>query len=149
MLALLPLSAVTLGCHESLGPDDVAGAYVLELVGDAPLPAEVFRDGSGIVRVVADTLRLRENGRGTLVSVRVIDPTASAPTVPTPSRLETALTFRVVDERIEMAFVCPPNASCVAGPHLIARRRAQGLVVEAPSLADEPLSYRQLDPLHR
>ena len=149
MLAMLPLAALTLGCHETFGPDDVAGTYVLERVGGAQLPAEVFSDGTGSVRIAADTLRLQTNGRGSIVSERVIVPSGTAPASPTSSRLESALIFRVVDGRIEMDFVCPPNALCAAGPHLTGRRYAGGLLVEAPSLADAPLRYRQLDPLHR
>src|SRR5688572_16242687 len=105
MLALSILSTLTVGCRSSLGPDDLAGTYVLERVGDDPLPAEVFRDTHGIVSVVADTLRLRANGRGSFASVRIIDPVGvESPQIP--NRLDIALTFRIVGSRIEMEFVC-------------------------------------------
>jgi len=143
MLALSMFSTLTAGCRNSLGPDDIAGTYVLERVGDDPLPAEVFRDTHGVVSIVADTIRLSENGRGSLASVRVIDLIGvEAPQMP--SRLERALTFRVVGSRIEMVFVCPPNALCTAGPHLIASPHARGLVVESSLVADAPLHYRRV-----
>ena len=143
MLALSILSTLTVGCRSSLGPDDVAGTYVLERVGDDPLPAEVFRDTHGIVSIIADTMRLGTNGRGSFASVRIIDPVGiEAPQIP--NRLDIALTFRIVGSRIEMEFICAPNALCIAGPHLIARQNARGLVVEASLVADAPLHYRRL-----
>ena len=148
MLALSVFSTLALGCGNGLGPDDIAGTYVLERIGDHPLPAEVFRDAHGVVSVVADTLRLRPNGRGSFASVRVIDLIGvEAPQVP--SRMERGLTFRVVDSRIEMQFSCPPNALCIAGPHLIARQHVRGLIVDTSLVADAPLHYRRVpDFLH-
>lgn len=148
MLALSMFSTITVGCRESLSPAGIAGTYVLERVGDDPLPAEVFRDTHGIVSIVADTLRLRANGRGSFASVRIIDLVGvEAPRIP--NRLESSLTFRVVGSRIEMEFICGPNALCAPGPHLTARQYARGLVVEASLVADAPLHYRRLpDFLH-
>ena len=149
MLALSMFSTLALGCHNSLGPDDIAGTYVLERVGDDPLPAEVFRDAHGVVSILADTLRLGANGRGGYTSLRVIDLIGSeSPQMP--SRLEQALTFRIIGSRIEIQFACPPNALCLAGPHLIARQETRGLVVEESLVADTPLHYRRIpDFLHR
>jgi len=132
------------GCREGLAPGEVMGTYVLAQVGDDPLPAVVFRDGSGVVRIIADTLRLRDAGRGSFVSVRLIEQGSSAQLPVVPSRLESELTYRIVESRVEVTFACPPNALCAPGPHLIGQRVPRGMIVEQTLLADSKLTYRRV-----
>ena len=132
------------GCRETLSPRDVTGTYVLEQVGDDPLPAVVFRDGSGLVRIIADTLRLRMGGRGSFVSVRVIEHFSSSQLPLAASRLESELTYRIADARVEMTFTCPPNAMCAPGPHLVGERVPRGMIIEQTVLADSRLTYRRV-----
>jgi hypothetical protein len=130
ILALGTVAAVTLGCRDSLGPRDVAGTYVLERVGVEPVPAVIFRDGQGTVRVVADTLRLRVDGRGSFVFIHVIEPAIGGAAPEAPTRIEIDFTYDLVGSTIEISYDCPPMALCIAGPHAIARRFASGLVVQ-------------------
>jgi hypothetical protein len=130
------------GCRESvesLSPLDVVGTYVLERVGDAPVPAVIFADGRGTVRVIADTLVLGTDGRGRFVSVQTIE--AQGTTGPVaPTRTESDLFFGIAGSRIEIVFACPPGANCAPGPHRIARRRAPWLIVEN-TFSEEGLRY--------
>ena len=141
---ILAVVGAVAGCRESLSPTDVVGTYVLEQVGDDPLPAVVFRDGSGTVRIIADTLRLRADGNGSFVSVRVIELWSSSQLPVAATRLESELTYRIIDSRVEMTFICPPNAQCAAGPHLVGQRVPRGMIVEQTLLADSRLTYRRV-----
>lgn len=128
----MTLAAVALAaCRDALAPDAVAGRWALREVGGAPLPVVRFVANNATIRTLADTLRLGADGRGTHVEVQqttLADGTRQAPT-----RRETELWHRVAGERLEITHVCPPNANCVAGPHLIARRAGAELVVDAPA----------------
>ena len=139
MLAMLPSA-----CRDGLAPGDVAGAYVLDRVGGAPLPAEVYRDVRGVVQVLADTLRLDADGRGRFTSVRVIQVGGASPPPDVASVLESDLVFRIVGSRIDIDFICPDGAQCSAGPHLVAHRHDGGLLVGVSMVADAPLRYRRV-----
>lgn len=137
--ALSVLAVLAAGCRESLSPFAVAGTYVLERVGDAPVPTVIFTDSRGTVRVIADTLVLGADGRGRFISVQTIEPEgASGPGAP--MRVESDLRFDIVGSMVEITYVCPPSALCLAGPHLIARRRSLWLIVEE-TLASDALRY--------
>ena len=142
--AALGVLVVLGGCRDGVSPAEVTGTYVLEQVGDDPVPAMVFRDGSASVHIIADTLRLRASGRGSFVSVRVIEQPIGGPLPAAATRLQSELTWRISDSRVEMAFVCPANANCAPGPHLIGRRTTIGMVIEQTLLADADLIYRKL-----
>ncbi|HEX3159773.1 MAG TPA: hypothetical protein VHQ45_14735, partial [Gemmatimonadaceae bacterium] len=58
----LALLLPVLGCGDPLSPADVSGTYVLQRVADRPLPTELFRNADVVVRVFADTIRLRADG---------------------------------------------------------------------------------------
>ena len=143
ILALGTVAAVMLGCRDSLGPRDVAGTYVLERVAFEPVPAVIFRDAQGTVRVVADTLRLRLNGGGSFVFIHVIEPADGGAASQTPTRIEIDFTYDVVGSTIEISYYCPPNALCIAGPHAIARRSTSGLVVQETFGDDAVRIYRR------
>lgn len=132
--------AAALGCDSPLGPDDVSGTYTLERIAGDPLPAVTFENESVVVRVLADTLRLDGGGGGTAVSVRAIVVKSSG-VGHGPARVTSELRYRVVGGRVEVHYVCPPNALCAAGPHLIARRTADGLVVDQALEERAPQRY--------
>ena len=144
LLMLSIIASLGSGCRDGLGPGDVAGTYVLERVGGAPLPAEVFRDRHSVMQVVADTLRLRNDGMGRLTSVRVIRQLGSTPAPEIPTQLDSDLRFEVVGLRIDMHFACPIDAACMEGPHLVAHRSETGLIVGSSLVADAPLRYRRV-----
>ena len=113
-------------CTEPLAPGDVLGTYALQGVAGRLLPAVVDSSSDLIVRVFADTLHLSNDGHGTRVRIAEYQyPTGAFPT--DTLRWDSPLSFRVVLERIEIGFVCPWNADCVAPPHVIAWRTSGGL----------------------
>jgi len=144
LLAAIILSAPAAGCRDSLGPDDVAGTYVLHHVVNDPLPAVISRDSRATVHVIADTLRLEVNGKGTFASVHVTTEFVNPPVTRDPIRIETPVTFRVVGSRIEMTFVCPINANCTAGPHRVGRRHGDLLLVTETYADPAAYYYRRV-----
>jgi hypothetical protein len=143
-VALSMLSTLA-ACRGSLGPEQMAGTYVLERVGSDPMPAVILREEQALVRVIADTLRLDADGGGSFVSLQRIELANPDAAPRAASRIESALTVRVVDARIEMSFVCPINASCAAGPHLIGRVDRGGLRVEDMLVTGAPRYYRRIE----
>ena len=131
--------ALAVACGDPLSPRDVAGTYVLQQVAGESLPTLLYQN----VLVFADTLRFASSGRGTLVTVT--EPT-SGPLSAGPSRSEQPFAFRISRGRIELSFVfeCGPNANCVAPPHMILSRTADGLHAESV-LTRSPLTYRRVD----
>ena len=127
-----------LGCVEPLSPDNVKGLYVLQSVGANPLPALMPTTGNWQYRVVADTVVLRKDGSG--VHVRWSQSFQSGTAEPAPTRWEIGLGYRIAGSDIEITMICPPNALCTAGPHMIARRDGDGLRVEAEGTV---LQYRE------
>jgi hypothetical protein len=119
----------TLACHDSLAPRDVAGTYVLQSVAMEPLPAEIYRNDYVTVRVMADTLRLRPDGTGTMSGSHVAEPRQEGMAPAAPTWWSGQVRFRIVDDDVEVTMICPPNANCAPGPHLTARRLDSGLRV--------------------
>ena len=128
-LMTLFAAGLPLACGEPLRPGDVAGAYALQRVAGNSLPTIQYANGYVTVRVFAETLSFTPDGRGADITVRESETLAGGP-VTGPERNETVFGFRVVQGRIEIAFDCPPNADCVAPPHIVAQRLPNGLEVQ-------------------
>jgi hypothetical protein len=124
------LMFAALACQDSLAPTDVAGTYVLQSVATEPLPAEIYRNDYVTIRVIADTLRLRPDGTGTMSGVQVAEPRQEGMAPATPAWWTGQLRFRIVEGDVEVTMICPPDANCVPGPHLTARRLDSGLRVD-------------------
>lgn len=138
-------TAGVLSCGESLGPGSFAGVYVLRAIGSDPLPAVVSSNENVTIFVLADTLRLASNGAGLQVGLRRILPAAGEP-VDT-IRIEWPLYYEAAPPgRIEVTYVCPPNALCTAGPHLVGGLTADGLYLEGAVPDGPPLSYERVSP---
>ncbi len=142
-LIALAASGLATACEGPTRPLEVSGTYVLRQIAGEPLPAIIARDSGSALLLLADTLRLEAGGRG-LVARSTMLVSIHAP-ADGPFRAESPLVYRVSGSRIEITYVCPPNASCVAGPHLIARRTSLGLegfesVGEGRSVAYERIS---------
>lgn len=108
-VTLLLATLILLACGDPLAPEDVIGTYALGQSSDQVLMAW------GI-----DTIRLEARGVGTVWGWSDTGPV----------RWSDSIRFRVVDSRIEMEFICPPDALCVPPPHLVARRVPGGIRLE-------------------
>jgi len=140
-LRILPCVVLTFGCSEPVSPGDIAGTYVLQRVANDPLPAVLYTVNGMSVRVIAETLQFTPDLRGRLSTNREIE----SPGAPIePASWATAFTFRFISERIEVAFPCPPNADCLAPPHLVLRQTADGLLADFALGARTPLVYARL-----
>jgi hypothetical protein len=140
----LALLLPVLGCGDPLSPADVSGTYVLQRVADRPLPTELFRNADVVVRVFADTIRLRADGTASIASVTEVESIFDGSIFPSSPEEEGRFYFRVVGGRIEITYICPPNASCVDGPQLFARRDGDGLLVETWSSLVPPRFYTRV-----
>lgn len=126
------LLVAAVGCREPLAPQEVIGTYVLESISAQPVP--VFRGGHTIL---ADTLTLGENGRGTRLQVME----SHHPSANRVTRVASALAYRIVGNTVRIMMLCPPGAACLQREFLIARPFNDRLWVEN-TLEKEQLSYR-------
>jgi hypothetical protein len=134
---------LALGCGEPLSPNDVAGTYVLRRVAGDSLPAVLYTTETWRIRIFADTLHFTSDGRGTIVTVRELEPLTGGPS-PGPRRGQNGFGFRVIGNRIEVDFDCPPNANCTPPPDLVLRRTADGLRADVAQGARTPLMYARV-----
>ena len=139
VLVLLVLFGAT-SCADPLAPAQVAGTYALQSIAGEALPALLTDYPHYRLRIDDDELRLNADGTGRRITTGVgerLDVEAD----PEPVFWDTEVRFRIVDQRIEIEEVCPINATCLAPPHLIARRVPGGLRVENRYGDRNPLSY--------
>lgn len=137
--AALAAGLAPAACDDPVRPGDLAGVYVLQSVAGDALPTVAYTTPGFAARVLADTLRLAADGTGSEARRAVNDP--PAPDAGTPYATLSAFTYAVVGGRVEVTYVCPPNADCVAGPHLVARLEGGGLVVEQALAQRVPQVY--------
>lgn len=134
MLASVALLATMMlaGCSLT-GPDLRGNLYVLRSVNDQPLPTTAFDRGTFRMVVIADTIVLHDDGTGmrTTVGDTYSKGEVGAPPVePVRERIVVDLRWSMVLDRFEATFICPPNAMCIAGPHLVGGLDGDGLVLE-------------------
>ncbi|MGH7631933.1 MAG: hypothetical protein ACREOF_21570 [Gemmatimonadales bacterium] len=131
---------------EQLRPDPGltgAGAgYVLRSAGDALVPAVWISNESVTVTVVADTIRLREGGRGDRVLVEKYQ--EETPMAPRTRREAGGFDYVRRGDRIEITLPCADMASCVAPPHFVGRITPDGLVFERALNYRTPLRYERV-----
>lgn len=135
---------VAVACENALAPSDVVGTYALRAVGKSALPTELYRNEYVIVRVFADTLHLRSDGTATIASVRSTDPLQPGIDPTPPTLIASPAHYRLHDNRIEVAFDCPPNADCIPGPHLVAIPVKDGLEVDQVLTGHVLLAYTRV-----
>lgn len=134
--------AATIGCRDSVSPRAPAGTYALRSIRGEALPAQEFENAFVTSMIVADTLRLRADGTGTQRRIAIyVGGTAS----PQHVDATTELHYVVGNDRIEITFVCPPNASCVAGPHVIGTLTLSGFTVSWALGARVPQDFAAID----
>ena len=135
-LAVLAAAVLIMGCSDPLRSAEVAGTYVLRTIDGDSLPATQGSSGpltDYTIVVVADTLRLAPDGSGTLITIEDVVHEGSGGEVER-VRLDATLHFSTTDDRVEITFLCPPNAlmNCAPGPHMTARPASGGLSVTRP-----------------
>jgi hypothetical protein len=136
--AVTALAAATLACGNSTGPGAFAGRYDLQRYQGLPLPAISNQSEFGTVFVVSERLTLDDDGNGLMVSTgRSVD--AAHPNGDNFSYAR-AFGYIVLNSQIAITFACPPNADCIAGPHLVGERVADGLALTPPA-SSRPASF--------
>ena len=138
LFALSPL-VFSLSCGDPTGPLDRDGYYALVTVDGDPLPAQVFQNESVRVTSVSETLRFRPDGTGTRVSEELVEQPAGA--TPEQMHFDTPFHYIVANGRVQIGFDCPPNASCVAPPHMIGRMTGAGISFDYVLGARTPQEY--------
>ena len=128
-------------CDDPTGPGRFAGSYRLERYEGASLPATIYQSATMSVTILGQSLLLGEEGTGVAtMTSRVVDAI-------TPQGLETTtsslLRFQVRNGVIEITFVCPPDADCIAQPILGARIDG-GLAVSSPASSKPASIYRRV-----
>lgn len=143
LLLLVPLGC---GHGEQLSPDPGAPAvpalYVLRSAGGAAIPAVWISNESVTVTVVADTIRLRADGRGDRVLVE--EYREATPFAPPTRREAGTFDYTRRGDRIEISLRCPDLALCVAPPHFVGRVTADGLVFDRALNYRTPLRYERV-----
>jgi hypothetical protein len=135
------LAFPSLACESSLSSDAVAGTFVLRRVEGDPLPAVLYTTDHSRIWVLSDTLFFRADGQGTRTTLVEIEPLNSEAPNESSARAE-SFSFRIVRTSIEVN-LCPPNANCVAPPHLVLRPTANGLIAVSSKCSRAPLTYEQ------
>jgi hypothetical protein len=120
---------------------------VLRTVAGDALPAVLVTNEFYETRVFSDTIRLRADQTGTQTSVHEAIPLA--PGIPAEGLLVYSASFQYEiggKNRIEIGFDCPPNANCIAPPHLVGTVTADRLRVSwTPQLVGrDPLEYARI-----
>lgn len=145
---LIALLALTLACggSASLAPGIPGNTYALQRVANDRLPAVVATNDYGTIYVFSETLRLDAGGTGTLGGVSEMVPHRADLPREGPVAGETEITWTRFRGGIAITTVCPPNANCVAGPHLIAQVKGQTLKATwGPQLnGRDPLYYLEV-----
>ena len=142
--SLLTLGALSAqACSDALSPDDFAGTYQLERYEGLSLPAIQARSGATTFLIVSQQIVLRDNGKGMILTTSrtVNDGAPPGPDVPYSSEVG----FVVRHGRVEVTIVCPPNASCIAGPHYVGGRVAGGLALARPASSRPASIYKRVD----
>ena len=115
------LVVLTLACGDSLAPGTLGQAYSLATVANEPLPTALHVTESGTIRVISHFIRFGPKGSGSLSETREFVPLDPHAPREGPVQFDIGIQWIEIDGRIEVEFDCPPDANCLAGPHLIAR----------------------------
>ena len=139
------IAGASLSCGDPIRPSEVAEVYVLERVGSDSVPAVYYRDETLHVRVLADTLRLFENGRGKRTGLVEYEALQGGDGTTSEVPVDDEFTYEVKYWRVEIAFECDDTGSCIAPPHFIARLTSGELRVEYALGGKVPLIYRAVE----
>jgi hypothetical protein len=135
--------AVVQGCSDGTGPGLLGATYRLERYEGAPLPAVIFQAQGTSFAMIAQTIVFRADGKGVVhTTTRAVD--AQSPQGRDQSNTS-AILWIVSGTRIEIAYVCPPDADCAPPPHLVGERIGNQLVLSPPSSSKLASIYARAD----
>lgn len=127
---------VLVACHSPLAPL-TGDVYVLRSIAGVPVPAPYAQNPDYVDDIVADTIAFVSDDAGerrTAYGRKLgID--------------RDKFTYTRSGTRVEIWFPCPPNADCVAGPHIVGDRSSSGFVADVSRITRAPLVYSRLYPL--
>ncbi len=107
-------------CSHSLAPGELAEEYTLVAVANDPLPTALYTNELATVSSISQSIRFGPKGSGSVTEVIELVPHDPVGPVQGPTETTSGMHWVERERRIEIEFDCPPNANCVAGPHLIA-----------------------------
>jgi hypothetical protein len=142
LLAAAPLLLAS-SCRDITAPLDYDSNYTLTSIAGEPLPAEEFHSDFVRVVTVSETLRFRPDGTGNRISVEQVEEPVG--TAPEEMRFDTPFHYVVENGRVQIAFDCPPNASCVAPPHMLGRLTSDGIRFDFVLGARVPQQYLKVE----
>ena len=141
-LAVLVFLTSLTACDDPLGPQDVAGTYVLRSVRGDPVPAIFWESEQSQLHVLADTLRLHVDGTG--VEVWLLQSTGLYASGP--DRRERVLTFHIRDSRIEATYPCGPAENCAGMITLRGQLTGSELRADVHPYGAGPIVFERLAP---
>ena len=129
-------------CSDASGPDGLPGTYRLERFEARELPAVTNQSSAGTVFIVSQRVILGDEGKGgTITEGRSVD---DAHPQGSDFSYAQALSYVVRGARIEITFICPPNADCIAGPHLVGEQIDSGLALGPPASSRPASTYKRI-----
>ena len=129
-------------CSDPISPEAVVGTYALQGVAGDPLPAHLFSNEHVSVRVLSETIHFDANGRGSVNTVREIQYLSGSASESING--DWAFGYKIIDQRIEVAYDCPDLALCVPPPHLILRLTPDGMNANFTLEGRTPMAYARL-----
>jgi hypothetical protein len=146
-LRFVPAGLLALvACSNSTGPLN-GDVYVLESIAGVKLPAPYFAGPNDNYRVVADTIAIGSSralnpaGKGERRTVyETVNPFERRGS-------NMAFDYIIANDKITITFPCPPNADCIAGPHLSGTIGDGSIVITQSVGTRQPLVFRRLFPL--
>jgi hypothetical protein len=137
-IIVLLLGAGCTGGTEPLRGD----IYVLQSIAGVAVPAPYTKTPSANGRIIADTLAFDIETFGTR---RTVYEGANGPA--DVHSEEIRFSYLRTGDSVSINFVCPPNADCMPGPHLVGTFTATGLTIDTSALTRVPLVFARIMPL--
>lgn len=129
--------ASALGCsHENLSPIG-RDFYALQTVAGIPLPAPYAQNPYYNGLLVADSMSFRDDGTGLRHAVYQDENSTSQ------YASDEDFNWTRGGNSIAVTFVCPPMASCIAGPHLTGTIDETTITITDSKVTRGPLVYRR------
>lgn len=141
---LLGVGTFAMSCGDSFGPEDVAGMYVLQSVGEAAIPATLTRE-TWALEILADTLWLGRDGKARLVRAQMFYRLGAPEAI---ERRDWRFETTVRDGAIEYVDPCRGQAASCSAPPFTRATREGGTLVAIPHESDfspeKPRVYRRV-----